>query len=220
VVVTPPHNHTYGKKLPADGTGVTTTLAWELPDGWKAEELPWPEPHEVPSTGGEKSLGYDETVYLPAKITPAGAAGTAAEIVVKVRGLVCDPESCMPFKTEAKTCFAESVGFRAKVFCHGCWAFGGSNFVKNGDGTIAPNFKMTPNSCNNLVTKCGKAWKFFYDTLVAMNLVSQVAKKKFNLSSAPANDASTLSNKVTVTPVLLHAAFDRRQLTSFAVRND
>ncbi|MBX7211019.1 MAG: thioredoxin family protein [Verrucomicrobiaceae bacterium] len=98
-----PHNHTYGKKLPADGTGVTTTLAWELPDGWKAEELPWPEPHEVPSTGGEKSLGYDETVYLPAKITPAGAAGTAAEIVVKVRGLVCDPESCMPFKTEAKT---------------------------------------------------------------------------------------------------------------------
>ena len=141
--------------------------------------------------------------------------------IIKILDIVKSFESRLSeFKTEAKTCFAESVGFRAKVFCHGCWAFGGSNFVKNGDGTIAPNFKMTPNSCNNLVTKCGKAWKFFYDTLVAMNLVSQVAKKKFNLSTAPANDASTLSNKVTVTPVLLHAAFDRCQLTSFAVSND
>ena len=103
-----PHNHTYGKKLPADGTGQTTVLTWELPDGWKAEELPWPEVKEVSSTGGEKSLGYDETIYLPAKITPAASASASADLVVKIKGLVCDPQSCMPFKTEAK--LAISIG--------------------------------------------------------------------------------------------------------------
>lgn len=101
-----PHNHTYGKVLPADGTGKITELTWTLPDGWKVEELPWPAPHELISTGGEKSLGYDETVYLPARITPAGPAAASAEIAVAIKGLVCDPQSCMPFKTEAKLSIA------------------------------------------------------------------------------------------------------------------
>jgi len=35
-----PHNHTYGKVLPEDGTGKVTKLTWTLPDGWTAEELP------------------------------------------------------------------------------------------------------------------------------------------------------------------------------------
>ncbi len=89
-----PHNHTYGKKLPADGTGLVTTLAWTLPDGWKVEELPWPEPHELISTGGVMSLGFEDTVHLPARITPAGSVGTMADIAVKVVVLVCDPKSC------------------------------------------------------------------------------------------------------------------------------
>jgi thiol:disulfide interchange protein len=97
-----PHHHTYGKILPPDGTGKITKLTWTLPDGWTADELPWPAPHELISTGGEKSLGYDETVYLPALIKPAGAGGTSVELAVKVDGLVCDPTSCMPFKTDAK----------------------------------------------------------------------------------------------------------------------
>ena len=108
-----PHHHTYGKKLPADGTGQTTVLEWELPEGWKAGELPWPEPHELISTGGEKSLGYDETVLLPATITPAASATGSVDLVVKIKGLVCDPQSCMPFKSEARLTIA--LGAAAEV---------------------------------------------------------------------------------------------------------
>ncbi|MES2735493.1 MAG: thioredoxin family protein [Verrucomicrobiota bacterium] len=97
-----PHWHTYGKVLPADVIGKPTTLKWTLPDGWTVEELPWPDTHEVPSTDGKTSQGYDGTVYLPAKITPNGKSGNVGEISVKVDALVCDPQNCMPAKPEAK----------------------------------------------------------------------------------------------------------------------
>ncbi|MEQ1752005.1 MAG: protein-disulfide reductase DsbD domain-containing protein, partial [Prosthecobacter sp.] len=96
------HWHTYGKVLPTDVIGKPTRLKWTLPEGWTIEELPWPDTHEVESTDGTKSQGYDGTVYLPVKITPAGKAGDAVEIAVKVDALVCDPSNCMPAKPEAK----------------------------------------------------------------------------------------------------------------------
>lgn len=97
-----PQHHTYGKELPPEVIGKPTSLQWTLPEGWKLEDLPWPPTHQTPSTDGKMSEGYDGTVYLPAKITPAGAAGSSGEILVKVDALVCDPKSCMPFKAEAK----------------------------------------------------------------------------------------------------------------------
>ncbi|MES2598794.1 MAG: thioredoxin family protein [Verrucomicrobiota bacterium] len=96
------HWHTYGKVLPPDVIGKPTKLIWTLPEGWSAEELPWPPTHEVDSTDGKKSQGYDGTVYLPVKITPAGKAGDSAEISVKVDALVCNPQNCMPAKPVAK----------------------------------------------------------------------------------------------------------------------
>ncbi len=96
------HWHTYGKVLPPDVIGKPTRLKWTLPEGWTIEELPWPDTHEVESTDGKKSHGYDGTVYLPAKITPAGKPGAAQEISVKVDALTCDPQNCMPVKPEAK----------------------------------------------------------------------------------------------------------------------
>jgi thiol:disulfide interchange protein len=96
------HWHTYGKVLPADVIGKPTTLKWTLPEGWKVEELPWPATREVESTDGKKSQGYDGTTYLPALITPSGKAGETAEISVKVDALACDPQNCMPAKSEAK----------------------------------------------------------------------------------------------------------------------
>jgi thiol:disulfide interchange protein len=98
-----PHVHTYGKELPEDGTGQTTKLTWILPEGWKADELPWPPVKEVPSTGGALSKGYDGTVLLPAKITPAGQPGDEGAIAVKVRMLVCDDKSCLPKTVEVAT---------------------------------------------------------------------------------------------------------------------
>lgn len=100
------HWHTYGKVLPEGVIGKPTKLKWVLPEGWSVEELPWPATHEVDSTDGKKSEGYDGTVYLPARITPAGAVGEKMEVVVKVDALACNPENCMPAKAEASLTIA------------------------------------------------------------------------------------------------------------------
>ncbi|MEN3941308.1 thioredoxin family protein [Prosthecobacter sp. SYSU 5D2] len=98
--------HTYGKVLPADVIGKPTSLNWTLPEGWTLEELPWPETHEVPSTDGKTSQGYDGTVYLPARVTPNGKVGDSVQISVKVDALACDPKNCMPVKPEASLTFS------------------------------------------------------------------------------------------------------------------
>lgn len=96
------HWHTYGKVLPPDVIGKPTKLKWTLPEGWNVEELPWPAVKEVDSTDGKKSQGYEGTVHLPVKITPAGKTGDAVEISVIVDALACNPENCMPVKPAAK----------------------------------------------------------------------------------------------------------------------
>lgn len=96
------HWHTYGKVLPPEVIGKPTKLKWTLPEGWTVEELTWPATKEVDSTDGKKSQGYEGTVHLPVKITPAGKVGDAVEISVKVDALACNPENCMPVKPEAK----------------------------------------------------------------------------------------------------------------------
>lgn len=96
------HWHTYGKVLPPDVIGKPTKLKWTLPEGWSVEDLPWPATKEVDSTDGKKSQGYEGTVHLPVKITPAGKAGDSVEIKVIVDALTCNPENCMPVKPEAK----------------------------------------------------------------------------------------------------------------------
>ncbi len=95
--------HTYGKTLPPEVIGKPTKLIWSLPDGWQMEELPWPAVHPFKGVDGSPSEGYEGTVHLPAKITPAAdaAIGSKVALQVKVDGLVCDDKSCMPFKQEA-----------------------------------------------------------------------------------------------------------------------
>lgn len=96
--------HTYGKELPPEIIGKPTRLVWTLPEGWKMDELPWPAVHPFKGVDGSASEGYEGTVYLPAALTPPAnaAAGSKAELQVKVDGLVCDDKSCMPFKQELK----------------------------------------------------------------------------------------------------------------------
>jgi thiol:disulfide interchange protein len=96
------HSHTYGKVLPPGVVGRPTSLKWTLPEGWILDELPWPATHEVDSTDGKKSVGYDGTVYLPVKITPSGKVGDVSDIQVNVAALVCDDKSCTPIRPEAK----------------------------------------------------------------------------------------------------------------------
>jgi thiol:disulfide interchange protein len=95
------HWHTYGKTLPPEVIGKPTKLRWTLPEGWSVEELPWPATHEVESTDGKKSVGYDGTVDLPAKITPAGKPGDEVQLSVMLDALACDPSNCQPVKPVA-----------------------------------------------------------------------------------------------------------------------
>jgi thiol:disulfide interchange protein len=93
-----PTYHTYGKTLPPDVTGLPTQITWKLPEGWKAEDLPWPATHETESTGGTKTQGYSDTVYLPAKLTaPAGLKpGDQVKLEGELKALACDPQTCQP----------------------------------------------------------------------------------------------------------------------------
>lgn len=88
--------HTYGKVLNPPDTGIITTVKWNLPDGWKAEELPWPATHMVASAGGEKVAGYDGIVYLPFRLTPPATLAGALKLEATMKGAVCDKESCVP----------------------------------------------------------------------------------------------------------------------------
>ncbi len=89
--------HTYGKTVSEDvGGGLPTTLTWKLPPTWKAEELPWPETHATPSTGGKTVQGYAGVVYLPATIqVPADARpGDSIAFAVTMDGAACNPKEC------------------------------------------------------------------------------------------------------------------------------
>jgi len=101
-VVHEPHFHTYGKVIAKGATGKPTKLTWTLPEGWSAEELPWPATISFESFG-VKADGYEGTVYLPAKITPPAGNSTTATIKLEVNvdGLVCDDKSCLPFRKDA-----------------------------------------------------------------------------------------------------------------------
>jgi len=88
--------HTYWRN-PGD-SGLPTTLAWTLPDGWKAGEIAWPYPsqHKV---GELVNYGYDaQTLHLVPLEVPAGAEG---ELTVKAlaKWLVC-ADICIPGQAE------------------------------------------------------------------------------------------------------------------------
>lgn len=109
-----PHFHTYGKVIAKGATGKPTKLTWTLPDGWTAEELPWPATTSFESFG-VKADGYEGTVHLPAKITPpAGATiGASVKLQVNVDGLVCDDKSCLPFRKDASLDLAVAAAVQA-----------------------------------------------------------------------------------------------------------
>lgn len=93
---TKPGWHTYGKTITPGKSGKVTKLEWQLPEGWKAEELPWPETREQSTVEGPAQV-YEGVVHLPARITPAASLkpGTPVKIGVIVDALVCK-DVCMP----------------------------------------------------------------------------------------------------------------------------
>jgi thiol:disulfide interchange protein DsbD len=90
-----PHWHSYWI---APGTGYPTSLAWTLPDGFKAGDIQWPTPRVVQDISGKiTGNGYYDENYLLVEITPPAtlAAGTEVQLKATAEWLMCK-DVCMP----------------------------------------------------------------------------------------------------------------------------
>ncbi len=89
-----PHWHTYWQ-YPGDA-GLPTTIAWQLPDGFKADPIQWPIPEKIDSPGDIVNYGYSDEVVLLTEITPpAQIAEKEITLKAKTEWLVC-AEICVP----------------------------------------------------------------------------------------------------------------------------
>jgi len=82
------------------GTGLPTTLAWKLPEGFSAGEIEWPTPIVLKDvTGSVSGYGYDGVLLLPVRLNaPAGLkAGQTLRLQAEAAWLMCK-ESCVPGK--------------------------------------------------------------------------------------------------------------------------
>jgi thiol:disulfide interchange protein DsbD len=88
--------HTYWRN-PGD-TGVSPTIAWHLPTGWRAGEVQWPIPHKL-FAPELVSYGYEKQALLLVRLTAPKDAkiGSMAAVGAKVEWLVCR-EGCVPAK--------------------------------------------------------------------------------------------------------------------------
>ena len=91
-----PHWHTYWIN-PGD-SGLPTAIEWNLPPGFKAQDIAWPVPKRF-DVGGLYNFGYDDELLLPIAIdVPADAKpGTKAHLTATAKWLVCR-EECIPGK--------------------------------------------------------------------------------------------------------------------------
>jgi len=89
-----PNWHTYWK-FPGDA-GIPTEVKWNLPGGWKVDEIQWPIPLKLDEPGDIQIYGYHDEVLLLQEITPPA---TLPESTVKLSAeadwLVCE-KICIP----------------------------------------------------------------------------------------------------------------------------
>ncbi len=90
-----PHWHTYWLN---PGTGLPTTLTWQLPPGWTAGGIQWPAPLVLHDKAGNiVGNGYEGELFLPVTLTPPAdlAPGTPVELKAAAEWLMCE-EVCIP----------------------------------------------------------------------------------------------------------------------------
>jgi thiol:disulfide interchange protein DsbD len=81
--------HTYWRN-PGDA-GAATTIAWQLPTGFRADSTEWPWPERIPS-GPLVSYGYHGEVWLPVTIHPPASlpsGSSPVKLTADVEWLVC-----------------------------------------------------------------------------------------------------------------------------------
>jgi len=92
------HWHTYWVN-PGD-SGMPTTLAWTLPEGFSAGPIHWPVPKKLP-TPGLMTYGFEGEILLLVEITPPATLpmGSLVRLGAKAEWLVCK-EACVPGEAE------------------------------------------------------------------------------------------------------------------------
>jgi thiol:disulfide interchange protein DsbD len=103
-----PHWHTYWIN---PGTGYPTSLAWTLPDGFKAGPIQWPVPHVLHDPHGMiTGNGYEGETFLPVEITPPATLkpGDTVTLRAKAGWLMCQ-DVCMPGQAEVELTLAVSA---------------------------------------------------------------------------------------------------------------
>ena len=86
--------HTYWK-FPGI-VGVPTSMAWQLPDGWKAEPIEWPAPERV-FMFEIKAQGFHGDKVLPMSLTPPGDLKYGSKITLKGKATwMCCGRDCNP----------------------------------------------------------------------------------------------------------------------------
>lgn len=92
------HWHTYWRN-PGD-SGQPTSIKWNLPPGFKADDIQWPIPKRI-EVSGLVGYGYEHEVLHLVRITPPDnlPVGKSVTLAGKVRWLVCK-EECIPGDAE------------------------------------------------------------------------------------------------------------------------
>lgn len=86
--------HSYWRN--AGDSGIPTSLAWQLPDGFEAGEIQWPYPSRI-ERPPLVSYGYEREVLLLVEIRPPSdlAVGTTVTLAARADWLICE-EPCYP----------------------------------------------------------------------------------------------------------------------------
>jgi DsbC/DsbD-like thiol-disulfide interchange protein len=86
--------HTYWRN-PGD-SGQATAISWEVPEGFKVDEISWPGPQRI-TYGTMTNYGYETEVLLPVRITVPSDLPIGESFIIRadVRRLECK-DVCIP----------------------------------------------------------------------------------------------------------------------------
>lgn len=100
-----PHWHTYWLN---PGTGLATTINWQLPPGFRAGEILWPAPAVIKDhTGTITGNGYEGDTLLPIELTAPSdlQPGTTVELRATADWLMCS-DVCVPGSADVSVSLA------------------------------------------------------------------------------------------------------------------
>jgi len=86
--------HTYWKF--SGDAGLPTEMKWNLPSGWKIDDIQWPIPLKTIDPGDIETYGYENEVLLMQEITPPSKLDrSSAKLSTEANWLVCE-KICIP----------------------------------------------------------------------------------------------------------------------------